>query len=280
MSDPLLTGAEASATFNRGVALPQLKVLNAAAFVATLALNGLSSAGVLSDYAVGEISDKHDTKITPAGAAFSIWGVIYMLQVLFVAYQFLGWPLHDEPLLLHGIGFWFIGACTFNSLWIVTFVQGTDAALWFSTILIASLLFCLCKIYVNVSCWASARPGGLAQALVIDVHFSMYASWVTVATIVNVALTLDSTGWEGEPATETAWGLVMLVVALMIGTFIVVSRRDCVWGLVLAWASFWIASASSDDDAVFAGAAAVCAVISLVSLGVGLLGVVAWARAS
>ena len=70
-----------------------------------------SSTGMLSPNKIGEISDKYPTKITPAGGAFSIWGVIYTIEALFVLYQF-WWPQQDEVQLLHGVGFWFIGACT------------------------------------------------------------------------------------------------------------------------------------------------------------------------
>merc|ERR1711871_708224 len=60
-----------------GLSLTALKVLNLISFVVTIALNGLSSAGVLSKYDVGAISDKYPSKIAPAGPAFSIWGPIY-----------------------------------------------------------------------------------------------------------------------------------------------------------------------------------------------------------
>jgi len=270
MSDPLIPGEAACPDSNRGVTLPQLKFLNTAAFVLTLALNGLSSTGALSAYTVGEISDKHRTKITPAGAAFSIWGVIYLLQGCFIAYQFF-WPHGDELALLHGIGFWFLGACAFNSLWIVTFVQGTNVAIWISTVLIACLLFCLCKIHLNASCWARERPGGITQTAVVDVHFSMYAGWVTVATIVNVAVALTTTGWQVDSATANAWSVTMLLVALGLNLVIVATRKDCVWGLVLAWASFWIADANKDNDTVHATALVVCAIITAVSIGVGAL---------
>ena len=61
----------------------------------------------------------------------------------------------------------------FNSLWIVTFVQGNDVAVWCSTFLILGLLASLCKIYLNTACWKGSRPGGPLQTLVLDIHISM-----------------------------------------------------------------------------------------------------------
>lgn len=254
---------------NHGVTALQLKVVNLVAFVAMLAINGISSAGLLSPFGVGEISRKYPTKITPAGGAFAIWGIIYSVQALFVLYQF-WWPKQDEALLLHGIGFWYTSACLFNGLWIVTFVQGDTAAMWCSTLLIASLLGSICKIYVNAACWTAARrPGGVLQAIALDVHFSMYAGWVTVATIVNVTVAL-TTVVDASSATASTCSVVMLVVALLLNAFIVVTRQDCVWGWILAWAAYFIHVANKGNDAVGTASLVVSALIGLVSAVVGV----------
>lgn len=257
---------------NLGVSLQQLKILNAVAFVSTIAFNGLSATGVLSPYKVGEVGDMHPTKITPAGGAFSIWSVIYILEALFILYSLFGhcvWSSSssEDAMLLHGVGFWFVLACLFNALWIITFVQGNDVSLWCSTVLIASLLYSLCKMYLGADCWARRHPGGLAQrcshTLLIDIHFSMYAGWVTVATIVNISVALTSTGWSAPGG--SVWTVVMLCVALLPISYIVITRQDCVWGLVLAWASAWIAVANSGDTTVVAGSMVVCSLIATIS---------------
>ncbi len=40
--------------------------------------------GKITGKSVGEISDSFPVRITPAGYAFSIWGLIYTLQAIFV----------------------------------------------------------------------------------------------------------------------------------------------------------------------------------------------------
>lgn len=276
VQQPLFNDAAEHSGTNRGVSVLQLKIANTVAFVITLTLNGLSSTGLLSDYGVGTISDKYETKITPAGPAFSIWGPIYSIQAAFIIYQFC-WPERDEATLLHGVGFWFISACLFNSLWIVTFVQGNTAAMWCSMFLIAGLLASICKIYVNTGCWRTARPGGVAQAVGLDVHLSMYAGWVTVATIVNVTVAL-TTVVTAEPSVASTCSVVMLVVALLLDSFIVVTRRDCVWGWVLSWAAYWISVANKGDDVVVTGSIVVSVVVGLVSAVVGAHTALAWFR--
>lgn len=257
---------------NLGVSLLQLKILNAVAFITTIAFNGLSASGVLSPYKVGEVADMHRTRISPGGGAFAIWSVIYVIEALWLLYSLFGhcvWPISssEDALLLHGIGFWFILACLFNSLWIITFVQGNDASLVCSTVLICCLVFSLCKINLGAQCWARRRPGGIAQrcfhTLVVDVHFSMYGGWVAVASILNISAALTSTGWSGPAG--SAWAVVMLCVVLLPTSYIVITRQDCAWGFVLAWASFWIVDENSGDTTVVAGGVVVCGLITIVS---------------
>jgi hypothetical protein len=170
-----------------------------------------------------------------------------------------------------------IQACLFNSLWIIVFSQDNDAATWFSTILIASLLFSICKIYLNTNCWRATRPGGFVQTVAVDLHFAMYAAWVTVATIVDFSLALTTIS---SPSSDTAsaWCVVILVVALVLVTFIIVTRRDATWGFVLAWACYWIAEGNKgdpeadggptkDDRVAIAGSLVVCILITIISFG-------------
>ena len=273
MEDPL--ASPPPSTTNRGVNLLQLKLINLTSFIVTVALNGISSSGVISEQGVGDVSRSYPTKITPAGGAFGIWGIIYMVETFFVVYQFFGWPKTQkaESTLLHDIGFWYASVCACNSLWICTWVQGSNATTVISNVLIALLLFSLCKIYLNTNCWGGGR--GALLTLAVDVHFSMYAGWVTVATIVATTISV-TTIWDADDSTQTACAVIMLIVALLLVSFIVVTRRDCVWGWVLCWASYFIsvanngsAAADRDDPAIYTTALCCSAVIGLLSLVVG-----------
>ena len=256
-----MAGARPSST-HHGVSLLQLKIANVLAFV-------LMQLGAVVFWG-GNVRPARPL-IQPGGAALAIWLPIYAVDVAFLVYQF-SWPKADEALLLHGVGFWYIGACACNGLWISTW-SSSPAAIWGGTGLMFVLLFSLCKCYVNTGCWRTprgrSRNEAALQALLIDVHFSMYASWVALAAIINVAVAL-TTVWTFEPAAASAWTVAMLVVALLLDAFIVVTRRDCVWGLVLAWASFWIYfKQSGSEDAVAFAALAVCVLIALLSALVG-----------
>ena len=63
------------------------QILNAVAFLATVFVNYLSNTGALNNTTIGEISRGLNSLFTPAGYAFSIWGLIYILLFGFVIYQ-------------------------------------------------------------------------------------------------------------------------------------------------------------------------------------------------
>ena len=80
-------GYQGATTDDGGAAAAQpvplrLRLANAIAFVACVAVNGFAGGSV------GTISHKYPTKIVPDGWAFSIWGIIYTLLIGFVGYQF------------------------------------------------------------------------------------------------------------------------------------------------------------------------------------------------
>ena len=56
------------------------------------------------------------------------------------------------------------------------------------------------------------------------------------------------------------------------------TRRDCVWGWVLCWASYWIAVANKGDDVVVTGSTIVAVLIGLVSAAVGAHTTLGWVR--
>ena len=269
---------------NCGLNLQQLKILNAVSFLLAVAFNGLAATGVLSPYPVGTVSDMYPTKITPAGGAFSIWAFIYTLEAFFILYCLFGYCIYpnsdiDDAMLLHGVGLWYSSACLFNALWIVTFVQANTVSMWCSVVLISALLVSLCKMYLGAQCWVRQNGRGnkslihrCLYMMAFDIHFSMYAGWVTVATVVNMSVALTTTGWKGGAFSESTWSIIILSIALLINIYIVITRYDCVWGFVFTWASVWIAVANkdNDDNTVVIGALVIASLIAMVSFYVNV----------
>jgi hypothetical protein len=98
-------------------------------------------------------------------------------------------------------------------------------------LLIASYL----RLNVNRS---SVKP---AEYWSVDVMFSVYLGWITVATVANITDWLYFIGWDGFGIPAPSWAVVMLVVASLLGLAMALIRRDVGYLLVLAWAFAGIA---------------------------------------
>ena len=94
-----------------------LRFGNIAAFIVTLAINGLAgSTTIFNGRNTAQVSNLYSNLVTPAGYVFAIWGVIYALLFAFIIYQAL--PSQKDKQFHSRIGGLFILSCVFNCLWI------------------------------------------------------------------------------------------------------------------------------------------------------------------
>ena len=220
--------------------------LNAVTFVIVLALNGLAGSGKLTGTSIGAVSNDFPTYITPAGFAFSIWGVIYTCMALFVLYGFSSQARASARLFPRGgegVGLAFAASNVLNVLWIVLFTQNKTAFVWASSAFIFALLAALLVVYVRCGCWTHAfdyKQRGwpaIAELVGLDIGFSLYSGWVSVACIINIAAPGGNGGSAlAGAAAQEGWSCTMLAIAALINTAVVLRRHDPVFPLVLAWA--------------------------------------------
>ena len=65
-----------------------LQALNVLGFALVLTLNTLANALPINGMNTGEVSALYPNLFVPAGFTFSIWGIIYLLLLGFVIFQF------------------------------------------------------------------------------------------------------------------------------------------------------------------------------------------------
>lgn len=65
-----------------------MKVTVAVTYVLMIILNALANIIPINGITSGGVSDFYENLFAPAGITFSIWGVIYLLLLLYVVYQF------------------------------------------------------------------------------------------------------------------------------------------------------------------------------------------------
>jgi hypothetical protein len=101
-----------------------------------------------------------------------------------------------------------------------------------SVVLMLVILLCLAVIVRTV---VAARLT-TREKLFVGVPFSVYFGWITVATVANVTVFLVSVNWDGFGLAESTWAVIILLVAMAIGTAAMLRNRDLAYGAVLVWA--------------------------------------------
>jgi translocator protein len=204
--------------------------INVLAYLLTLIVNGLANALPLNGQNTGQISDRFAVFFTPAGYVFAIWGVIYILLGIFTVYQAL--PAQRANPRLGRIGYLFALSSLANVAWIFLWHYN----LFYLTLLaMGTLLVSLIAIYLRLD--PERGRAGAAERWALEIPFSVYLGWITVATIANVTDVLYLLGWHGGPA----WALPLLAVGVALAAALTYTRRDAAYDLVLAWAFIGIA---------------------------------------
>jgi translocator protein len=232
--------------------------------VLTLTVNVLANALPINGLTTGEISDRFPILFVPEGYVFSIWGLIYLALIAFTVYAIT--PQGKQDVRIDAMAWWFVAANLFNTAWILFWHY-----LRFPMTLIAifGLLISLVAIYWLLGVGTSQRP--FLQKLAVEVPFSIYLGWATVAVVANVSQVLYSSGWRGAPLSEPAWAVIMLVVAVMLGVLMIFMRKEIAYPLVLTWAfvGIWV----KQGDVPLVAVTALVGAILLAVLALGRWGV-------
>lgn len=220
-----------------------LAVLNAAGFVVTVIVNGLANALPINGKTTGELSDMYPNLFVPAGLTFSIWGVIYLVLLIFVVYQLIiAFKKAEKAIIIHEIGWWFIISLIANCSWILAWHYVLPEL---SLLIMLVLLFSLIKIYMGLE-QIKTRVSKSAKWLVYPC-FSIYLGWITVATIANTTTVLVDWGWSGGAFGEAMWAIVMITIAMSMGVYFAIFRKNIAYTLVIIWALYGIYLKRSAD---------------------------------
>ena len=213
----------------------RLIIYNALSFLLMILVNVLANLLPINGVTTGEVSDAYPNLFAPAGFAFSIWGLIYLLLAGFIINQLL--LLRNETpsstAVVKGIGSYFIVSSLANTAWIFSWHYRNIPL---SLILMAGILVSLIIIYRKIR---SLRLY-VAEKLFFQLPFSIYLGWITVAAIANATVFLVSIGWDGWGLAEQTWTILVLLAGLAIGAAKSLKNKDIAYGLVIIWAYFGI----------------------------------------
>ena len=201
-------------------------------YIFMIVVNFLANILPINNRGTGEISDAYLNLFAPAGPAFSIWGLIYIMLGLYVVYQFMEKDQKKEDL-LKKINLLFIITSFANISWI--FAWHYDY-IGLSVIIMAVLLFLLIKIADIIQLEQLTTK----EKIFVSIPFSIYFGWITVASIANITVFLISIGWNGFGIEEFVWTSIILLVGALIGILRMQKDKNIAYGLVIIWAYSWI----------------------------------------
>ena len=219
------------------------QLANALSVLIALTVNILASVLPLNGQNTGEISDRFQVYFVPAGYVFAIWGIIYIGWIAFSIYQFRAGQ--KESPRLRSLGYLFALSGIFNAAWLFTWHYNFFGL---GVLVMLTLLGLLIVSYLKLN--VGRTPVSAAEKWSVDVPFSVYLGWISVATVANVTEYLYFINWTGFGIAPQAWAVIMLMIASVLALAMTVTRRDSGYVFVLVWSFAGIAQKQADTALV------------------------------
>jgi hypothetical protein len=207
---------------------------NLLSVILALTINVLASVLPLNGQNTGQISDRFQVYFVPAGYVFAIWGIIYIGWIAFTIFQFRPWQ--KESPRFRRLGYLFALSGVANATWLFTWHYNFFGL---GVLVMLSLLGLLIASYLRLNVNRSSASG--AEWWSVDLPFSIYLGWITVATVANVTDWLYLVGWNGFGIAAPTWAVIMIAVAFVLGLLMALTRRDAGYLFVLVWSFVGIA---------------------------------------
>ncbi|GAB3351950.1 hypothetical protein [Modestobacter lapidis] len=202
-----------------------------AAAVAQIVGSPLGSA--LAGRSVGDVSGDTRSLVTPAGWAFSIWGLIFAGSLAWAVYQAL--PAQRDREVHRRTGWPLAAAFAGNAVWEVVYPQG-GVWLYVAQVLIFGITAAAAVAYIRLQTVPVDGPARLLPRAVTG----LLLGWVTVAPVANVGSTGVALGISPTTLASRAWAVAALVLvagiaaAVVLGSYVAAGpfAAAVVWGLV------------------------------------------------
>lgn len=241
-----------------------LAIINLFSVILVLMVNGLSQSQRWNNTTIGEISDSYENLFTPAGYAFAIWGLIFLMLIGYTLFQiYRAFFSKKESLFIEQTGWWFTIANILNASWVVAF---TYEYVGLSVVIMLGILGSLLQIIrkTNMERWDAP----IEIIAFVWWPICIYSGWIAVATIANFSAFFASINFTGTESTQIIWTIVMITIAVFINIFMIKKRNMREFALVAVWALIAIYIRHKDNIESIAyyalcGAIVLIAIISL-----------------
>lgn len=207
-------------------------IVNFLSVILVVAVNGLSQSQRWNNTTIGEISDQYGNLFTPAGYAFAIWGLIFLMLIGYSLFQIKRtfFSKKESPFIVQ-TGWWFTIANMLNAAWVVAF---TYEYVGLSVLIMLGILSSLLIIVqrTNMECWDAP----VEVIVFVWWPICIYSGWIAVATIANFSAFFASINWTGSELNQVVWTMVMITIAVLVNVLMVWLRNMREFAGVAVWA--------------------------------------------
>ncbi len=241
-----------------------LALLNLFSVVFVIAVNYLSQVFRINETTIGEVSNKYFNLFTPAGYAFSIWGLIFLALLAYGIFQVRRAFFSDKKSdFIEQTGYWFLLANLLNCSWVLAFVYGYTGI---SVLIMLGILGSLIKIILNTNMERWDAP--IEVIAFVWWPICLYSGWIAVATIANISAYLTNIDWDGFGLGDQEWTIIMIIVATLLNIVMVWKRNMREFAIVGVWSLVAIFVRHHNSIDSLANLALTCSILLFVIIGI------------
>ena len=196
----------------------------------------------------GTMSDRYPTLLVAAGYAFAIWGLIFLLDLVYALWQATGSRKIDDT--LAHIAPWAAAGFALTTVWMPLFSM---AQFWLCLLAIFAATFCLIRCAMILSHDRTPQEG---QWLWAWAPLSLHAGWLSLAAFLNLAQVVVA--YKLASITQQLpWSLVLFgLAALMLLMVNLRMRGNIDYVIAALWALAGVYVRQSDSGMAGAQTAA------------------------
>lgn len=196
----------------------------------------------------GTMSDRYPTLLVAAGYAFAIWGLIFLLDLAYAAWQLTGNRKTDDT--LSRVAPWAAAGFLLTTVWMPLFAM---SQFWLCLLMIFGAAFCLIRCAMILSHDRTPQEG---QWMWAWLPLSLHAGWLSLAAFLNLAQVIVA--YKLASTTDMLpWSLVLFALAALMLLMVNLRMRGNIDYVIAAlWALIAVYVKQSDSGLAGAQTAA------------------------
>lgn len=205
------------------------KAMVVLSFVVAMIVNTLSFVLPINGKTMTQISNSYPNLFAPADYTFSIWGIIYLLLLIFTFYQqrlLLG--NKEEREILQHARIVSVTTNLLNAAWLIAWHFDYLAL----SVMLISVILIILKIYGKL-----IRDAKLPcrEIVLLRLPFSIYYGWTSISVVTSAFILMESVGWNGYGLPQMVWVVIALIALTAATVFRALRNRDIAFCITFIW---------------------------------------------